>query len=65
MLTSIGRFILDYVITKLVTFFSELFKKLKNRKDVSDESKESVKPLKDAVSGDDIEKAAKDTLGGL
>jgi len=55
----------EWAITKGVTFLSALWSKLSNRTKVIDAAQASVQPLKDAKTGDAVDKATDSTLSGL
>lgn len=57
--------IAEWAITKGVTALSAILSKLANRKQVIADSQASVQPLKDATTGDAVDKATNSTLSGL
>lgn len=65
MLAGIGKFVLDWLLAKLLAFAGGLVRVLMRRKEVEKNAEESVKPIKDAVTEEEIDESTRDTLGGL
>lgn len=67
MLAAIGRFILDYLLGKLVAWGKALVAKLQRREEIKHEENESVDPLKkaDPESEKEIDDATRSALDGL
>ena len=64
-LVAIGKRILEYVLGQLLVAAIAYFKALARKKQIEDEAKQSTDPLKQAVTGDEIDQATDDTLNHL
>lgn len=58
----LGKFVLEFLWGKLVAFLSAVAAKLKRQKQIDDHAEEAAKPLKEAESAEDIDKAIDDAL---
>lgn len=67
MFATIGRFILDYIVSKAVEWLTALFAKLRRQKEIEEKAKESVDSLKKADPNNEkkIDEGAKDALDGF
>lgn len=52
----------EWLLTKLVGLVQGLIEKMMLRKKIEDDAKDSVQPLKDAKTGDEIDAASDDAL---
>lgn len=64
-LAGLAAQLLEWLLTKLGGAIVSLWQKLAKRSAIEDSAKESVQPLKDAKTGEEIDNATKDTLGGI
>lgn len=64
-LASLLAQIVEWLLSKGAAAITALISKLVKRKQIIDESQESVQPLKDATTGEQIDKATDSTLSGL
>ena len=64
-LTWIGNLFLNFIWSKLVAWVSGVAARLKRQKEVEKESQDSVQPLKDAKTADEIDQAARKSLDGF
>lgn len=64
-LSWLGGLVLNFVWGKLTAFLTSLVAFLKRNKEIDDAAKESVKPLKNAQTGEEIDNATDDALGGV
>lgn len=64
-LAQVLAYLLQWVITRVGTALAALIQRDTHRTEVQKSAEESVKPLKDAVTGEAIDKAADDALNGL
>lgn len=61
-LAALGSKILEWFITKVWSWISDAVSKILRRKKIDEESADSVKPLKEAKTGAEIDKAADSAL---
>lgn len=57
----LGPIFLNWIYEKISVFVA----KMSRRKEVKEEAKESVKPLKDAKTAEEIDASTRDTLNNL
>lgn len=62
LLTWLGKLLIPLFLERLAAFIKEQYDKRKKREVDSKESKESVQPLKDAETGEQIDAATKKAL---
>ena len=65
MLATIGRFLLDWFLSKIVAWVGAFIAKMKRRDEIKEESKESVEPLKKAKTEEEIDAAIPKSLDGF
>ena len=58
-------YVLEWMFQKASSLLLAFIAKVKRQKQIDEQAKESTKPLKDAVTGEEIDAAAKETLSGL
>lgn len=59
------KILLDWFLEKIIGLFSSLYKKYKKDEEIKENAKESVQPLKDAKTGEEIKNATKSALDGF
>lgn len=64
-LAALAADLVKWGIEKLSAWAVKTWHMLSRRKEIQKQSEDSVKPLKDATTGDEIDKATDSTLGGL
>jgi hypothetical protein len=61
----LGLIVLDFVLEWAYRKVARFFKKIFRREEIKREAKESVKPLKEAQTGEEIDAATDDALSGM
>lgn len=61
----LGKLFLEFIWGKLVAWLSGIAARFKRQKEIEKEAEESVKPLKDAKTADEIDKATDSALDGF
>lgn len=61
-LATLGAKIVEFLLTKVWAWVSDVVSKIMRRKKIDEESADSVKPLKEAKTGAEIDKAADSAL---
>jgi len=64
-LVALAASLMKWIIEKAVIYFLALTKKLNRRKQVQEDAQASVRPLKDAITGEQIDAATDDALDKL
>lgn len=59
------KLIIDQVLTRIIEWATALFKKLSRRQEIQKQAEESVKPLVDAKTPEEVRDATKDALDGI
>ena len=64
-LSWISKIFLEVIIGKIASFFANIWRFLSRKEEIKKQEQDSVKPLKDAKTAEEIDRAADDALNNF